>query len=142
MLFVVAIALTNQSGEILLQKRPEGRQMAGLWEFPGGKVERGETPQSALVREIAEELGVRIDCQHLIPLTFASDTLDSRRLVLLLYLCRSWQGEPQSLDGQGMAWVHPDEMGNLDMPPADAPFIKALKMYLEHDGDSRQCPDL
>ncbi len=94
MLFVVAAALTNQDGEILLQKRPEGRQMAGLWEFPGGKVDVGESPESALVRELQEELGIDVLAENLVPITFASEPLGDRNLLLLLYRCTKWQGEP------------------------------------------------
>ncbi len=131
MLFVVAAALTNQEDEILLQRRPKGRSMAGLWEFPGGKVETGESPESAIIREIKEELGVDIESENLIPLTFASEDLDGRHLLLLLYICRRWNGEPQPLESPEIAWVKTDDMRDLKMPPADAPFIDALERYLQ-----------
>jgi 8-oxo-dGTP diphosphatase len=126
-LFVVAAALTNQDGEILLQKRPAGRQMAGLWEFPGGKVEQGESPESALVRELEEELGVAVDGTDLVPLTFASEALDHRHLLLLLYRCTRWAGEPACLDSQELRWLKPHAMRNLPMPPADKPLVTALE---------------
>jgi 8-oxo-dGTP diphosphatase len=127
MLFVVAAALTNQAGEILLQKRPEGRQMAGLWEFPGGKVEAGESPESALVRELNEELGIQVEPQNLIPLIFASEPLEGRNLLLLLYRCNSWRGEPEALDAAEIRWLRPQDMPALPMPPADIPLVSALE---------------
>jgi 8-oxo-dGTP diphosphatase len=127
MLFVVAAALTNQDGEILLQMRPEGRQMAGLWEFPGGKVDAGESPESALVRELNEELGIRVAPDKLIPMTFASEPLDNRNLLLLLYLCYEWQGEPEPLDSPEIRWLKPSDMHALPMPPADRPLVTALE---------------
>lgn len=126
MLFVVAAALTNEVGEILLQKRPEGRQMAGLWEFPGGKVESGESPESALVRELKEELGIDVDGQNLIPLTFASAQNGDRNMVLLLYRCTSWQGEPTALDSPELCWRTAADMHGLPMPPADEPLVRYL----------------
>jgi 8-oxo-dGTP diphosphatase len=127
MLFVVAAALTSQDGEILLQRRPEGRQMAGLWEFPGGKVDAGESPESALVRELYEELGVQVDPEKLIPFTFASEPLGDRNLLLLLYLCHEWQGAPQPLDSPEIRWLKPSDMHALPMPPADQPLVTALE---------------
>ncbi len=129
MLFVVAAALTNQDGEILLQKRPEGRQMAGLWEFPGGKVDAGESPESALVRELKEELGIDVDRKNLVPLTFASEPLEERNLLLLLYLCHHWRGEPAALDAAEIRWLRPYEMHDLQMPPADVPLVSALENF-------------
>ncbi len=131
MLFVVAAALTNENDEILLQKRPEGRSMAGLWEFPGGKVEEGETPESALIRELEEELGVGIEAQNLYPVTFASEALGDKHLILMLYICRIWSGEPKALESPEIAWVPLSEMHNLEMPPADGPFIDALALALQ-----------
>lgn len=127
MLFVVAAALTNQDGEILLQKRPEGRQMAGLWEFPGGKVDAGESPESALVRELKEELGIDVDRKNLVPFTFASEPLEKRNLLLLLYRCYHWRGEPEALDATEIRWLRPSEMRDLQMPPADIPLVSALE---------------
>ncbi len=127
MLIVVAAALTNEAGEILLQIRPEGRSMAGLWEFPGGKVEAGESPESALVRELKEELGVEIDPANLMPFSFASEPLGDRHLLLMLYLCNRWQGDPQPLESPELRWVHPRDMDQLPMPPADKPLVRALQ---------------
>lgn len=129
MLFVVAAALINQDGEILLQRRPDGRQMAGLWEFPGGKVDAGESPESALIRELGEELGVGVHASDLAPLAFASEPLDGRHLLLLLYLCRKWEGEPQPLDTPELRWLKPGDMRALPMPPADVPLVAALEKY-------------
>ncbi|MEP7350559.1 MAG: (deoxy)nucleoside triphosphate pyrophosphohydrolase [Sphingorhabdus sp.] len=127
MLFVVAAALTNQVGEILLQKRPDDRPMAGLWEFPGGKVEAGESPESALVRELEEELGVVVDPSDLHPFAFASEPLDSRQLLLLLYICDRWQGDPMPLESPEIRWLKPADMHILPMPPADEPLVVALE---------------
>lgn len=126
MRFVVALAMRRSDGCYLLQKRPENASMAGLWEFPGGKVETGETPEEALIREIFEELGITVtpdDCQ---PLTFASEPLGSKHLVLLLYHTQHWRGEPEALHADELRWVLPQNMRNLPMPPADAPFIDRL----------------
>lgn len=130
MLFVVAAALTNESGEILLQKRPEGRHMAGLWEFPGGKVEQGELPESALIRELREELCIDVDAADLVPVTFASEALEDRHLLLLLYICRKWKGDPVAVEAPQIAWTTLTEMRGLPMPPADAPFIDILEKLI------------
>jgi 8-oxo-dGTP diphosphatase len=127
MLHVVAAALTTEDGRILVQKRPEGRVMAGLWEFPGGKIDVAETPEEALIRELNEELGIVIEARHLVPCTFASEDLGGKHLVLLLYRCRQWSGDPMSLDGQEIRWVDIEAMKMLAMPPADAPFIAFLE---------------
>ena len=127
MLFVVAAALTNQAGEILLQKRPEGKQMAGLWEFPGGKVDAGESPESALVRELQEELGIGVSIRNLVPLTFASEPLGDRNLLLLLYRGTEWLGEPVALDSPELRWVLPADIHVLPMPPADVPLVQRLQ---------------
>jgi 8-oxo-dGTP diphosphatase len=127
MLFVVAAALTNQAGEILLQRRPEGKQMAGLWEFPGGKVDVGESPESALVRELKEELGIDVLASDLLPISFASEPLAGRNLLLLLYRCRKWNGEPVALDSPELCWLRPADMHTLPMPPADRPLVLALE---------------
>lgn len=129
-LFVVAVALVDAAGRVLVQQRPAGKQMAGLWEFPGGKVEPGETPEAALVREVAEELGIAVAQETLRPLTFASEPLADRHLVLLLYLCRNWVGEPQALDAVALSWHAPSALHALAMPPADLPFIAALERSL------------
>jgi 8-oxo-dGTP diphosphatase len=127
LLFVTAAALINESGAILLQKRPEDKAMGGLWEFPGGKVEAGEAPVLALTRELKEELGIDVDAKDLLPCTFASEPLGPRELLLLLYTCRIWRGEPQALESPEMAWVMPADMHAFPMPPADAPFIAVLE---------------
>ena len=127
MLLVVAAALTNEVGEILLQLRPEGRSMAGLWEFPGGKVEAGENPESALVRELKEELGIDIDPVALTPFAFASEPLGDRHLLLLLYRCMRWSGTPLALESPELRWVSPTDMDQLPMPPADLPLMRALQ---------------
>ncbi len=129
-LIVVAAALVDQEGRVLLQQRAEGRQMAGLWEFPGGKVEPGERPDAALVRELREELGIDVAAESLAPAAFASAELGERHLLLLLYICRSWAGEPEALDAAMLQWVRPDEMPALPMPPADEPLIPILKRLI------------
>jgi 8-oxo-dGTP diphosphatase len=129
-LFVVAAALVSQANEILVQKRPEGKSMAGLWEFPGGKVERHESPESALARELKEELGIDVDPENMVPVTFASEPLGDKNLLLLLYLCRTWEGEVQALESLEMQWVTIDAMRKLQMPPADAPFIDYLEKVI------------
>jgi 8-oxo-dGTP diphosphatase len=126
-LFVVAAALTNDKGEILLQKRPMGAQMAGLWEFPGGKVDIGESPEAALVRELAEELGIIVAAQDLLPETFASEPLGDRNLVLLLYRCTTWLGAPSAIYASEIQWTLPQDMADLPMPPADYPLVHKLQ---------------
>jgi 8-oxo-dGTP diphosphatase len=129
-MIVVAAALIDPKGAVLLQQRPEGRAMAGLWEFPGGKVETGELPEQALVRELGEELGIEIDPAELTPACFASAPLAGRHLVLLLYLCRSWRGEPRPLHATALKWLRPAAMRGVDMPPADRPLISLLEALL------------
>jgi 8-oxo-dGTP diphosphatase len=123
---VVAAALTDPAGRLLIAQRPEGKEHAGLWEFPGGKVESGESPESALVRELREELGITISPAALDPLAFSSAPRDSRHLLLLLYRCTIWQGEPRALDAAAVRWVLPQELAGFDMPPADRPFVSIL----------------
>ena len=127
---VVAAALIGVTGDVLVQQRPPGKQMAGLWEFPGGKLEAGETPEAALVRELKEELGIVVDPADLRPATFASEPLRDRNLLLLLYVCRAWSGDPVALDAVALQWVTLAEMRTLDMPPADAPFVDALERMI------------
>jgi 8-oxo-dGTP diphosphatase len=127
---VVAVALVAGSGRVVLQQRAPDRAMAGLWEFPGGKVEEGETPETALVREIEEELGVKLDPEALVPAGFASAPLGERHMILLLYLCRRWSGEPKPLDAAALRWASTAEMRDLPMPPADAPLIPLLEALL------------
>ena len=127
---VVAAALVDRQGRVLLQRRPPGKQMADLWEFPGGKIEPGEAPEAALVRELAEELAIGVDPATATPLTFASAALGDRHLLLLLYLVRDWQGEPQPLEASALVWVHPSAMHELAMPPADVPLVAMLERLL------------
>ena len=129
-LLVVAAALVRGDRRVLLQQRAPGKAMAGLWEFPGGKVEPGERPEAALVRELGEELGIAVAEAALSPAAFASAELGERHLLLLLYLCRAWEREPQPLDAAALRWVTPSEMGDLPMPPADVPLVAALKRLL------------
>lgn len=123
---VVAAALVDADGRVLLQQRSAGRDMAGLWEFPGGKVEAGELPEAALIRELKEELGIETDTACLAPATFASAPLGERHMLLLLYICRKWRGTPEALDAAALAWVRPPQMFSLQMPPADKPLIGIL----------------
>jgi len=129
-LTVVAVALADESGRILLQQRAPGRMMAGLWEFPGGKVEEGELPEAALVREIEEELGILLEADALEPACFASAPLGERHMILLLYLCRRWEGEPEPLDAAALKWLRVEEMVAAEMPPADQPLIGLLSAVL------------
>jgi len=130
MLLVVAAALIDADGRVLVQQRSAHRSMAGLWEFPGGKVEPGETPEAALVRELREELGIDTESACLAPAGFASEALGSRHLLLLLYVCRKWRGVPAALDAQGLKWVCPRELHGLAMPPADTPLIGLLEALI------------
>ncbi|AMK17488.1 MULTISPECIES: (deoxy)nucleoside triphosphate pyrophosphohydrolase [Sphingobium] len=125
-LFVVAAALVDADGRVLLQQRPPGKAMAGLWEFPGGKVESGETPEAALIRELEEELGIRTHASCLAPATFASEALGERHLLLLLYVCRKWEGLPEARHATELKWAKPSQMFALEMPPADLPLIGLL----------------
>jgi 8-oxo-dGTP diphosphatase len=127
---VVAAALADGEGRVLLQQRGPGRAMAGLWEFPGGKVEEGERPEAALARELEEELGIRVDPAALTPAAFASAENAGRHMILLLYLCREWRGEPRALDAAALQWVRPADMAELPMPPADLPLISLLERLL------------
>lgn len=124
---VAACALLDRKGRVLLAKRPEGRSLAGLWEFPGGKVEAGERPDDALIRELREELGIAIAKKDLTPLTFASHAYPDFHLLMLVYLCRRWQLTVTALEGQELAWVSPDTLHLYDMPPADEPLKIALR---------------
>ena len=126
-LLVVAAALIDGDGRVLVQQRPPGKPMAGLWEFPGGKVEPGEVPEAALVRELAEELGIAVESSCLAPAAFASEGLGGRHLILLLYALRKWSGVPQAHDASGLKWVRPLELHALEMPPADKPLIGLLE---------------
>jgi 8-oxo-dGTP diphosphatase len=124
---VAACALLDRKGRVLLAKRPEGRSLAGLWEFPGGKVEAGERPEDGLIRELREELGIAIAKKDLTPLTFASHAYPDFHLLMLVYLCRRWQLTVTALEGQELVWVSPDTLHLYDMPPADEPLKIALR---------------
>jgi 8-oxo-dGTP diphosphatase len=130
LLAVVAAALVREDGKILLQKRPEGRSMAGLWEFPGGKLEDGELPEAALARELREELAVSVDPANLMPACFASAAIGERPLILCLYICRRWAGEPIPMESPELGWFRISEMRDLAMPPADLPLLDLLERLL------------
>lgn len=129
-LTVVAVALLDADGRILLAQRPEGKTLAGLWEFPGGKLEPGETPEAALVRELQEELGVDISTSCLAPLTFASYSYEEFHLLMPLYVCRQWRGKVTGKEGQKLAWVRAERLRDYPMPPADEPLIPILQDWL------------
>jgi 8-oxo-dGTP diphosphatase len=130
MLLVVAVALVDTDGRVLLAQRPPGKSLAGLWEFPGGKVDPGETPEAALIRELREELGVDTQESCLAPFTFASHRYERFHLLMPLYLCRRWQGTPQPREGQVLAWVAPARLRDYPMPPADKPLVAMLQDLL------------
>ncbi|SOB86814.1 8-oxo-dGTP diphosphatase [Sphingomonas guangdongensis] len=130
LLLVVAAAMVDGDGRVLVQQRPPGKPMAGLWEFPGGKVDPGEEPEAALVRELHEELGVTVDHACLAPATFASEALGERHLLLLLYALRKWRGVPEARHATALRWVRPVELHKLPMPPADRPLIGLLEALL------------
>jgi 8-oxo-dGTP diphosphatase len=127
---VVCVALVDPDGRVLLAQRPEGKPMAGLWEFPGGKVHEGETPEAALIRELKEELGIDVAASCLAPFTFASHAYERFHLLMPLYVCRKWQGEVAPLEGQRLAWVRPVRMEDYPMPPADRPLVAMLRDLL------------
>ncbi|CUH66422.1 CTP pyrophosphohydrolase [Thalassovita autumnalis] len=127
---VSAVALIDKEGRILLAQRPEGKSMAGLWEFPGGKVEPGETPEHALIRELQEELGIDTWESCLAPLTFASHSYEKFHLLMPLFACRKWEGIPQPREGQVLKWVRPTDLRDYPMPPADIPLIPILRDWL------------
>lgn len=129
-LLVVACALLDQDGRILLAQRPQGKSLAGLWEFPGGKVEQGETPEETLVRELDEELGITTKIACLAPLTFASHTYEAFHLLMPLYVCRRYEGIPHGREGQNVKWVKPQALRDYPMPPADEPLIPYLQDLL------------
>ena len=124
---VVAVALVDADKRVLLSQRPEGKALAGLWEFPGGKLDPGERPEAALIRELKEELGITVKEPCLAPLTFASHAYPEFHLLMPLYICRRWEGTPQGMEGQNLAWVRVNEMRNYPMPPADEPLIPMLR---------------
>ena len=127
---VVAVALIDRDGRVLVAQRPEGKSMAGLWEFPGGKVEPGESPDAALIRELQEELGVDTRQSCLAPLTFASHAYDDFHLLMPLYVCRVWKGIPRAKEGQKLDWVRPMQLTDYPMPPADFPLVAMLRDFL------------
>jgi 8-oxo-dGTP diphosphatase len=127
---VSAVALLDADNRVLLAQRPEGKSMAGLWEFPGGKVEPGETPEAALIRELNEELGIDTHESCLAPIGFASHGYDEFHLLMPLFVCRKWQGEPTAQEGQTLTWVRPNALRNYPMPPADVPLVAQLQDLL------------
>ena len=126
MTLVVACALIDADNRVLVAQRPEGKALAGLWEFPGGKLEPGERPEGALIRELSEELGITVKADCLAPLTFASFPYEAFHLLMPLYICRRWQGQVMSREGQALKWVRPAKLRELAMPPADEPLIPPL----------------
>ncbi len=127
---VAAVALVDADGRVLIARRPEGKAMAGLWEFPGGKVQAGETPERALVRELKEELGIDVGESCLGAFTFASHAYADFHLLMPLYLCRKWKGTPTAHEHTALKWVRPDRLGGYEMPPADKPLVAMLRDFL------------
>ncbi len=127
MLLVVACALVDKDGRVMVAQRPKGKSMAGLWEFPGGKIETGETPEAALIRELKEELSIDVTAACLAPLSFASHAYDDFHLLMPLYVCRKWEGQIMPREGQNVTWKKPRELFDMAMPPADVPLIAALR---------------
>jgi 8-oxo-dGTP diphosphatase len=130
LVLVAACALIDTDGRVLIAQRPAGKPMAGLWEFPGGKVEAGERPEQTLIRELKEELGIVVNEACLAPLTFASHTYPDFHLLMPLYVCRRWEGTVTALEGQILAWVRPNRLRDYPMPPADEPLISHLTSLL------------
>ncbi|KFI28467.1 NTP pyrophosphohydrolase [Haematobacter missouriensis] len=130
LVLVSAVALVDGDGRVLLAQRPPGKSLAGLWEFPGGKVEPGETPETALIRELHEELGIATEESCLAPLTFASHSYDDFHLLMPLFACRRWRGIPEAREGQVLKWVRADALRDYPMPPADIPLIPILRDWL------------
>ncbi|MBE7636562.1 8-oxo-dGTP diphosphatase MutT [Sneathiella sp. P13V-1] len=128
--FVVAVALVDDDNRILIAQRPEGKSMAGLWEFPGGKVEPNESPEAALIRELREELSIDVTEACLAPFTFASHAYEKFHLMMPLYVCRRWSGTPKGLEGQNLKWVRANQLKEYPMPPADIPLIAMLRDLL------------
>ena len=130
MVLVAACLLVDVDGRVLIARRPEGKAMAGLWEFPGGKVDAGETPEEALIRELREELGIDVTEACLAPFTFASHTYEDFHLLMPLFVCRVWEGTPRPREGQTVRWVRPERLKDYDMPPADRPLIAMIRDFL------------
>jgi 8-oxo-dGTP diphosphatase len=130
LVLVAAVALVDADGRVLLARRPEGKSMAGLWEFPGGKVHAGEAPEAALIRELKEELAIDVAESCLAPFAFASHRYPDFHLLMPLYVCRRWSGTPAALEGQELAWVRPARLGDYRMPPADRPLVALLQDLL------------
>jgi 8-oxo-dGTP diphosphatase len=130
LVLVAACALVDADGRVLLAQRPPGKPMAGLWEFPGGKIESGERPEQSLIRELKEELGIAVKEECLAPLTFASHLYPDFHLLMPLYVCRRWEGFVEALEGQRLKWVRPQDLRNYPMPPADEPLISHLTALL------------
>jgi 8-oxo-dGTP diphosphatase len=134
LLLVAACALIDADGRVLIAQRPAGKDMAGLWEFPGGKVDPGERPEMTLIRELKEELGIDVQEACLAPLTFASHTYPEFQLLMPLWVCRRWEGTVKALEGQELAWVRPNRLRDYPMPPADEPLIPHLVELLAIPG--------
>jgi len=130
LVLVAACALIDPDGRVLIAQRPVGKPMAGLWEFPGGKVEQGEAPEQTLIRELKEELGIVVNVACLAPLTFASHSYPDFHLLMPLYVCRRWEGIVRALEAQQLAWVRPNRMRDYPMPPADEPLVSHLMSLL------------
>jgi 8-oxo-dGTP diphosphatase len=130
LVLVAACALIDEDSRVLLTRRPPGKPMAGLWEFPGGKVNPGETPEAALIRELREELGISVMNKCLAPLTFASHSYEDFHLIMPLYVCRRWDGDVEAMEGQELAWVRSSRLHSYEMPPADIPLIPILQDWL------------
>ncbi len=130
MVLVSAVVLVDADGRVLVAQRPEGKAMAGLWEFPGGKVEPGETPEHALIRELREELGIDTEASCLAPLTFASHSYESFHLLMPTFICRRWKGTVEGREGQALKWVRPAQLRELPMPEADLPLIPVIRDWV------------
>ena len=130
LLIVVAAALVDADGRVLLAQRPKGKQMGGLWEFPGGKVEEGEAPESALCRELGEELGIEVSAACLAPFSFASEAQNDRHLMMPLYICRKWSGTPRAIEAEALTWARPHDLLTYELAPADRPLAAQLRDYL------------
>ena len=129
-ILVVAVVLIDRDGRVLLSQRPSGKSMAGLWEFPGGKVENGEVPEEALIRELNEELGIDTWSSCLAPLSFASHSYEDFHLLMPVFVCRKWVGRPTPMEGQALKWVNRDKLKDYPMPPADIPMIAVIRDLL------------